>query len=31
MCTPGDVFVHEGVEAVVEVAAGEPETQQRFQ
>lgn len=28
---PGDVFVHEGVEAVVEVAAGKLETQQWFE
>lgn len=31
ICTPGNVFVHEGVEAVVEVAAGQSQAQQRLQ
>lgn len=29
--SPGDVFVHDGVEAVVEVTAGKLEPQQRFE
>ena len=28
---PGDIFVHEGVETVVEVVAGKPKPQQRFE